>query len=143
MDYKLKNVVNAIEEDNKLKPKKILYRIYDELKEHKGKENAISASKLALKYFPLDTDSLRTIRTVIHEIRRSEVFDNVIGSCNKGYYWATEAEAKEANSRLFAQAFSLLKTAYTNEKKAGKNGQMLIKLTPYQREAVESLCAND
>lgn len=123
-----------------MKKGSIIYRIYDDLKAAKGKENAIPAATLAIRYYPLERDGLRAVREAIREIRRSGEFDNVIASCNGGYYWATENEASEANRRLFAQGFDLIKTAWANERKAQNNGQMLMKLTPYQRSAIESLC---
>lgn len=116
-----------------------VYRIYDELKRANGRENAITAETLAGRYFTADENGKRKVRKFIREIRRSERFDNVIVSCNDGYFWATNEDIATANNRLFAQAFDLLKTAYANQKKAEKNGQILIQLTPYQRKVYESI----
>lgn len=121
------------------------YRIYDELTTHRGRDNAIAASKLGALFFGAipETTAVRIVRELIREIRRSETFDNVIASCDDGYYWATENEAIEANRRLFSQAFDLLKTAAANERKAGRNGQMLIKMSEYQRLMIKSLCEGE
>lgn len=124
------------------KHKEITYRIYDYLQVCKGRDKAIPAKSLAIIFFPEMSvaNGRRAVREVINTIRNDNTFDNVIASCNKGYFWATKEEAGIANRRLFNQAFNLLKTAYMNEKKAAADGQMLLPLTPYQRQAVESLC---
>lgn len=122
-----------------------IYRIYDELSTHRGRENAIAASKLGALFFGTipEATAVRVVRELIRKIRRSETFDNVIASCDNGYYWATENEAADANRRLFNQAFDLLKTATANDRKAGRNGQMMIKLSEYQRLMIKSLCEGE
>lgn len=102
----------------------VVYRIYEFLKHHVGKEHAISAENLA-EVFGI---SERKLREYISEIRRSGELEKVVCSCNGGYYICTEEEADRANKRLYSQAFSLLKTAHANDRKAGRNGQMKIEL---------------
>lgn len=64
----------------------IVYRIYDELKNHVGKKNAVSAAELSGKF----NISERQLRDYIHELREDMQFDKVILACNKGYYIPTE-----------------------------------------------------
>ena len=55
----------------------------------------------------------------------------------------TKEEQSRANLRIYRQAFSLLKTARANDKKAAKNGQGKIKLGEYFKEFYESLGETD
>ena len=123
-------------------PNKV-YRIYDYISTFcKGKSNAVSGKALAAMFCPnlKEEEGRRTIRNIINTIRNSDDFDNVVASGNSGYWWATKEEVREANKRLFSQAFSLLEVARANERKIAKNGQSMIRLTPYQRELFNSLC---
>lgn len=113
----------------------IVYRVYDEMKNHVGKENAITAEELSA-YFDI---SERKLRDIIKTIRRSRELEKVIGSYNGGYFICTKQEVERANNRLLSQAFSLLKTANANEKKAGMNGQMKLKLGNFYKDTYESL----
>lgn len=112
----------------------IVYRIYDLLKKHVGKENAVSAKDLS-GWFGI---SERQLRDYISEIRRSVELEKVVSSSNHGYYICTAEEAAQANERLYSQAFSLLKTANANEKKVGKNGQMKIRLGKFYKDTFEA-----
>lgn len=60
----------------------ITYRLYDELKNHVGKENAISAKDLSAMFGM----SKRTLRVHIREIRNSGELEKVIGSYEGGYF---------------------------------------------------------
>ena len=113
----------------------MVYRLYDELKNHIGKKNAISADELCAK-FGIEE---RKLRDYISEIRRSGELEKVVASSNKGYFICTEEEADKANERLYSQAFSLLKTANANEKKVGRNGQMKMRLGEFYKDTFESL----
>ena len=111
-----------------------VYGIYDALCKHVGKENAVPADELSTRVGVAE----RKLRDFISEIRRSSEFEKIVCSSNNGYYIATEEEADRANRRLYSQAFSLLKTANANERKAGKNGQMRIRLDDFYKETVEA-----
>lgn len=102
----------------------IVYRIYDLLKQHVGKENAVSAKDLS-GWFGI---SERQLRDYIREIRRDGDAERVVASCNHGYYICTREELAKANERLYRQALSLMKTVHANEKKIGKTGQMKMRL---------------
>ena len=125
-----------------MKYEPIIYKVYNELKLHKGKENAISCLRLAQTFYPETNEqtAMRSIRRVINIIRNSPTFDNVIAYCNNGYYWVTADEAKQALAAAYKHAISAWKTLHALDKKASLNGQMLLQLTPYQREAIDSLC---
>ena len=105
--------------------------IYDELKEHVGRENAIRAEELAEKFGMGE----RQLRDHIREIRRDAEAESVVASCNQGYYICTREELAKANERLYSQAFSLLKTANANEKKVGRSGQMKMRLDEMMKGA--------
>lgn len=127
----------------KKKYEPIVYRVYDYISTNcQGKENAVSGRDLAAIFYPTlsEDNGRRTVRLTINTIRNSDVFDNVIASGNEGYWWATKEDVREANKRLFSQAFSLLEVARANQQKISKNGQAMIQLTPYQREVFNSLC---
>lgn len=98
--------------------------IYNELKEHVGRENAIRAEELA-EMFGMGE---RQLRDNIREIRRDVEAESVVASCNQGYYICTREELAKANERLYSQALSLMKTVRANEKKIGKSGQMKMLL---------------
>lgn len=98
--------------------------IYNELKEHVGRENAIRAEELA-EMFGMGE---RQLRDNIREIRRDVEAESVVASCNQGYYICTREELAKANERLYSQALSLMKTVRANEKKIGKSGQMKMRL---------------
>ena len=98
--------------------------IYNELKEHVGRENAIRAEELAAMF---DMGE-RQLRDNIREIRRDGDAESVVASCNQGYYICTREEMDKANERLRRQALSLMKTVHANEKKIGKSGQMKMLL---------------
>lgn len=111
------------------------YQIYDALCKRVGAENAIAADDLANRF----CISERKLRDYISEIRRSADFEKIVCSSNNGYYIATEEEADRANRRLYSQAFSLLKTARANDKKAGRNGQMRMQLfDEFEKKLVEA-----
>ena len=112
----------------------IAYQIYGVLCGHVGKKNAVPADGVAKQVGVAE----RKLRDYISEIRRSSEFEKIVCSSNNGYYIATEEEADRANRRLYSQAFSLLKTANANERKAGKNGQMRIRLDDFYKETVEA-----
>lgn len=111
-----------------------VYGIYDALCKHVGAESAVAADDLA-NWFGI---SERKLRDYISEIRRDADFEKIVCSSNSGYYIATEEEADRANRRLYSQAFSLLKTAHANDKKAGRNGQMRMRLEAFEKEIVEA-----
>lgn len=115
--------------------KPIVYSVYNELKNHVGKKSAISAADLS----SLFNISKRDLREIISTIRTSSELRKIVASSNKGYYICTAEEFKQANRRLEKQAFSLMKVAYANKKKAAKDGQMLIPLGQYWSEVFESL----
>lgn len=108
--------------------------IYNVLCQHSGKANAISADRLA-DFFRI---SERKLRDYIAEIRRDADFEKIVCSSNNGYYIATEEEADRANKRLYSQAFSLLKTAHANDKKAGRNGQMRMRIDEFYKDTIEA-----
>lgn len=100
--------------------------IYDFLvKNSVGMENAISAKELSCKF----NISERRLRMLIRDIRTAEKYEKIIGSSNAGYFLCKDKdEFKRANCRLYSEAFDLLKTARTNERKAGYDKQMKIDL---------------
>ncbi len=110
------------------------YRIYDELKNHVGKQNAISAADLSGMFHI----SERQLRDYIHDIRQDMKFDKVILAYNKGYYIPTEQEGTADVQRLFHHAFSTLRIARATVAKGSRNGQGKIKLGKYYKEFVEA-----
>lgn len=108
--------------------------VYNILCQHVGNKNAIPADRLA-EFCKI---SERKLRDYISEIRRNADFEKIVCSSNNGYYIATEEEADRANRRLYSQAFSLLKTAHANDKKAGRNGQMRMRLDAFEKEIIEA-----
>lgn len=113
----------------------ITYRIYDELKNHIGIENAISGKELS-EMFCIDR---RQLRRHIHMLRNSMDMEKVIGSCNLGYYICREEDFDEADKRLERQALSTLKVVWANRKKRSKDGQYKIKMGEYFSEIVQAL----
>lgn len=113
----------------------IVYRIYDELKEHVGRENAISATALARQF----DISNRQLRVYINEIRNSSELEKFIGSGNYGYYICKPEEVNATINRLKKQALSMLKVCSSIQRKADLNGQYKLKLGRYYDEIIESL----
>lgn len=111
-----------------------VYRVYEELKRHVGRENAISAEELAGKFGIGE----RKLREYVSEIRTSLELEKIVGSSNQGYFVCTEEEFRTANRRLKRQAISLLRAAHANERKAGRNGQCKMKLGKYYKPFVKS-----
>lgn len=83
----------------------MVYYVYEEMKKHVGRENAISGEDLS-RLFGITT---RHLRYIINEIRNSGELEKVIGSCNAGYFICTKEEQSRANLRIYRQAFRLLK----------------------------------
>lgn len=121
-----------MDEIEKMPP--IVYEVYAEIKQHVGKENAISAEDLSNQF----NIGERELREIISTIRKSGELRKIIASCNHGYYIPTAEEFAAANRRLESQAFSLLKVAYANKKKAAKDGQYIIPFGPYYQSVFES-----
>jgi len=123
----------------------VVYRIYDELAKHQGKESAVPCLSLAQRYFPdMNTETAyRKVKAVIHTIRKDPTFDNVIISCPKGYYWVDKKNASVVIGIIFRHAIEHLNLVKSLSEKAKRDGQYIMPLTPYQREAVESLCGGD
>lgn len=117
----------------------IVYSVYEYMKQYVGEENAISAKDLS-KHFGM---SERNLRDIISEIRESSVLQLVIGSSANGYFVCREEEFSAMNNRLKAAAFSLLKVAYANEKKAAKDGQMRIRFSRYMKESFEAFAKEE
>lgn len=111
----------------------IIYQLYEELKSHVGKGNAISAEELSGKFGMTERD----LRECISEIRNSTELEKIIGSCNGGYFICTEDEFKRSNNRLLSMAFSLLRTARANSRKAGLDGQFKMALGDFYGECYE------
>ncbi len=112
----------------------ITYKIYKELKNHIGKENAISGADLSALF----GISRRQLRVYIHEIRNSTELEKVIGSCNRGYYICREEDFDEADKRLERQALSTLKVVWANRKKKSKDGQYKLPLGDYYKEIFQA-----
>lgn len=112
----------------------IVYRVYDELKKHVGRENAVSAADLSARF----NISERQLRSIVHEIRNSTELEKFVGSCNEGYYICREEEAETAMRRWENQAHSMLKVCYANRKKAAKDGQYKMSLGKYYADVFEA-----
>ena len=110
----------------------LVYRVYDYLRDnHVGQANAIKGADLAARF---GTDR-RSLRNIIREIRNSDTLEKLVAGDESGYYVCANAEEYEkANNRLYSAAFSLLRTARANEKKAGMDGQFKIRLGKYFSE---------
>lgn len=113
----------------------LTYRIYDELKCHVGKANAISAEALS-DMFGI---SQRQLRKHILAIRRSGELEKVIGSANGGYYVCTAEEVEKAINRLIHASKNMLKTASVMAKKAERNGQYKMKFGECYKDVYEAL----
>ena len=117
----------------------VVYDVYEYMKGCVGEENAISAKDLSKRFGV----SERNLREIISEIRESSVLQLVIGSNNKGYFVCRESEFSAMNNRLKSAAFSLLKVAYANEKKAAKDGQMRIRFSRYMKDSYEAFAKEE
>lgn len=117
----------------------LVYAVYECMKQHVGEENAISAKDLSKKF----GISERNLRDIISEIRESSVLQLVIGSSANGYFVCMEEEFFAMNKRLKSAAFSLLKVAYANEKKAAKDGQMRIRFSRYMKESFDAFAKEE
>lgn len=113
----------------------VVYKVYDELKNHVGKKNSIPAKDLADKVCL----SERALRDVIREIRKSTDLEKAIGCCNLGYHVCTQEDCENAIKRFYRQAFGSLEVARALEKKVGLNGQGKIKTGDYVKAFYQSL----
>lgn len=128
----------------------IIYEVYEELKRHIGKENAISAKDLCF-LFPMElcmysiseddwAPDVRRLREVMRKIRRSGELEKIPCSCNKGYYVATsKEEAQKAINRLLNAAKNEFKTAHIMAKKLGLDKQMKIQFGEFFNDTYHSL----
>ena len=109
------------EKEKSVKHSPLTYAIYNKLQnDHAGQTHAISADDLAA-HFGIDK---RLLRLKINEIRSSQDFDFCVLSSNNGYYISKSLEEyRWANRRLFSAAFSLLRCARANQKKASRHNQ--------------------
>lgn len=112
----------------------VVYLVYDFMKDYVGESNAIKAKDLSAHFGV----SERELREIISEIRNSPVLEKIIGSSAKGYYICRDEEFESTNNRLKSAAFSLLKVAYANEKKAAKDGQMKIRFSRYMKDSYDA-----
>ena len=81
----------------------------------------------------------RSLRNIIREIRNSDTLEKLVAGDESGYYvCATEEEYEKATNRLWSAAFSLLRTARSNAKKAGMDGQFKIRLGKCFAETFEA-----
>lgn len=117
----------------------IVYRVYDEIKGHIGRPNAIGGKELSAKFDITE----RHLREIVHEIRADEMLTHLILSCNRGYYVPTVDEGAKDINRLYSQAFSLLKIARVQERKAGLNNQYKLRLGEYYQEFVRAYGDNE
>lgn len=112
----------------------IVYRIYAEMMNHVGVDNAISGKELSAKFGITE----RKLREYVSEMRRSNELEKLVMSCNDGYFVCTSAEEfNRAVRRLLNAAFDLLKTARSAEKKAGRDGQVTMKIGELYTEFCE------
>ena len=131
----------------------IVYKVYEELKNHVGQNCAISANDLCDKFedelMDFDVSIVdykfrnRKLREIIREIRRSGELEKVIGSCKNGYYVCTKNDAQKSIDRLMNAAKNMFKTAYIMAKKVGLEGQMKIKMGDYFSDTYHSLMEID
>lgn len=107
--------------ENAVKHSPLAYAIYNKLtNDHAGVSNAISADDLAA-HFGIDK---RLLRAKVHELCNSADFEACIVSGNGGYWCAVSWEDyKRANHRIFSAAFSLLRRARANSRKAALHNQ--------------------
>lgn len=111
-------------ENKQVKLSPLCMAVYDKLKaNHVGRSNAISMENLSA-YFGIST---RCLRHCLSELRTSPQVEKVILSGDTGYYIASAIEeCRKGNRRLYSMAFSLLRCARSNEKKASLDGQAVI-----------------
>lgn len=108
------------EKEKSVKHSPLCMSIYGELLNHVGVENAISMNDLAAHFGVTP----RCIRHFLSEIRTSPEFEKIVLSNNEGYFIPSDkAELKRYAKRLYRQAFSTLKAARCNDKKAAMDGQ--------------------
>lgn len=114
----------------------IVYDIYHYLEKNCiGEENAVPGRGLAARF----KISERGLRDYISVIRTSTELRKVIGSSPKGYYvCANKEEAERANQTFWSVAYSYIKVAKAQEKKAGLDGQYLLALGDYYKEFYEA-----
>lgn len=113
----------------------ITYRVYNFLKGYVGEENAISARDLAAQF----SISERQLRDVISTICNSTELERTIGSSPRGYFICRDKEEFErVNNAIYSAAFSLLRRARANEKKAGLEGQGKLKLGKFYKDYYEA-----
>jgi len=68
-------------------------QVMNVLKNHKGRENAIKASRISrMLSYKDDSITSSVVRGVIHQIVQDECLP--VGSCNRGYFVLTEVERK-------------------------------------------------
>lgn len=112
----------------------IVYQIYSEMMSHVGVDNAISAKELSEKF----NISERKLREYVSEMRRSNELEKLVMAGNNGYFICTDAdEFNRAVHRLLNAAFDMLKTARAAEKKAGRDGQVKMKVGELYNEICE------
>lgn len=109
----------------------LVYEVYDHMKNYVREENAIKARDLAAQFNITE----RHLRDVMHTIRTSDELTRTIGSSPRGYFICKDkVEFERSNNTLYAAAFSYLKAARANEKKAGMDGQLKLKLGQFYQE---------
>lgn len=111
------------------------YRIYDELKNHIGKENAISGLALSTMFGITE----RNLRGYIHQIRNSTELTRIVGSNSQGYFLCKDEDFDEVDKRLERQALSTLKVCLANRRKRAKDGQYKMPLGDYYQEIYHAL----
>lgn len=115
-----------------------VYKVYNYLKANNvGIPNAISNYDLAFA-FNLDK---RTIRRIINEINNTESIDDfnkIIGSCNSGYYVATEEDYKISLSREWKSVITRLARLKSISNKIGLEGQYKMQLGKYYADCIET-----
>lgn len=114
-----------------------VWAVYEYLtKSSIGEGHAISATALSIRFGITE----RKLRDIINEIRTSQDFEKVIGSCAKGYFVCSSSEEVDrANNALRHHALSELQVYWANERKAGRNGQGKIICGEDGKPFIESL----
>lgn len=113
----------------------IVYEIYEFLKGFVGEENAISARDLAAQF----KVSERGLRDIVSTICKSTELERTIGSSPRGYFICRDKqEFERVNNAIYSAAFSLLRRARANEKKAGLEGQGKLKLGKFYKDYYEA-----
>lgn len=114
----------------------LVYRVYEEMKKHVGKENAISGVVLSRKLGITE----RQLRECVREIRQSTELEKVIASGNTGYYLCkNKDEYMKARDRLRSTALDLLTTLSALDKKVGQDGQMKIMLGEFYKDTFHAM----